>query len=325
MAKNPGMPFCSPSGACTAEMPPACFDSDDCTASATAPICDTTAGECTSCTDADGDAACELRDNGNAPYCVTEGASAGACAACLDSTHCTEAAPVCDAAAGTCGACKEHSDCAEFSGVCDAGVCADESEVVYVREMNSSDVNDCSRGTPCTTITRGLAAVATDNQNKHFIRILDNANYSGISLSNVTVSIIGSNGTRITAITDSQPAITVGAETSLTLDTLTIRSIGINADGVSCRQINSTLRVENVIIRDNANLGIDINSCRLEVARSVISGNLGGGIKISDAAFTITNSYIIDNGSETAPFGGIQILNGLTRGGSIAPFLEPAR
>lgn len=306
--KNGAAPFCNTNtGRCTPEVPPDCTTSANCT-TPEAPICDTDVGECVSCSDGGGDAACEARNGAAARFCVTDGAGAGSCVQCIDDAACTADAPVCDPTAKTCSACKEHSDCAAYSGVCDAGACAPESEVVYVRQMNSSDANDCSKATPCTTLNRAVAAVTADKENKHFIRILDNLNYGeNLSLSNVAVTIIGNDGTRLTAPTDGQPAIVVGAATSLSLDTLTIRSTGNAADGIRCREDDSSLRIENATIRDNTNVGLDVFGCQLIVERSVISGNLGGGVRISDAPFTIINSYILANGSGTSQFGGMVI------------------
>ena len=312
--KNAGTPFCSPDGACTADVPPACFDSDDCTASATAPICDTVAGVCESCNDGGGDAACEMRDGGNAPFCVTDGAGAGACASCLDNTHCTADAPVCNAAAGTCSACKEHSDCAAYSGVCDAGACADESEVVYVQQMNSADTNDCSKDMPCTTINRGLAVVAADNQSKHFIRILDSANYSeNITVNGVTLSLIGNDDTRITGGIDNQPTITVAAGSILTLDTMTVRSAANSSTGIQCLASTSSVQLDRVIVEDNPGFGIEVSGCLLAVARSLIANNRSGGITITSAGFDITNSFIAGNGSATSQVGGVIITNSTSR------------
>jgi hypothetical protein len=314
-AKNGTTPFCNTNtGRCTQEVPPDCTISTDCTMPA-APICDTGVGECESCNDGGGDAACEARNGDAAPFCVTQGDGVGSCAQCLDSAACTADAPVCDPTARTCGACKEHSDCAAFSGVCDAGACAPESAVVYVAK-SGTDSGDCTMGAPCLTLPYARDEVQADNSNKHFIRILDVDNYAGTSggaltLTNIDISIIAA-GATITSIDNNRPIIDVGANTDITLDGVTIRAAGTGVDGVRCQSTGSRVRLEDVLVNGNQNIGVNMSGgCELIIERSVISGNLAGGIKISDAAFTITNTYIVDNGNGAALFGGIQILNGV--------------
>lgn len=310
--KNQGTPFCSPDGTCMAMMPPECVSSENCADTPLTPICDLNAGMCKRCDEVADQVACEMLDGGAVPYCDRDGDDDrdGTCAACLQADHCDATAPVCDPAARTCSACKAHDDCAAYSGVCDGGSCALESDVIYVRQMDGLDANDCSKGTPCKTINRALMLVAGSKQ---FIRILDSANYSeNITVDGVTVFIIGNDGTRITGGIDNQPAITVDAGSSLTLNTLTVRSVGINAHGIQCGAGDSRVQLERVTVSGNQGIGVNLSGgCEAIVDRSLISGNLDGGIKISEAAFTITNNYIMDNGDGTSAFGGIQISNGL--------------
>jgi hypothetical protein len=62
--------------------PPAaeCSSDAQCTR-ADEPICDTSVGECKPCNDAGGDAACEARNGGAAPFCVAQGDGVGSCEA----------------------------------------------------------------------------------------------------------------------------------------------------------------------------------------------------------------------------------------------------
>jgi hypothetical protein len=300
--RSPDTPICSSNGECI----DGCRNLVDCNRAN--PICDTSTGVCGPCTGTGPDDTCMARDDG-ANYC-----NGSSCVECLDNTHCNEARPICDGT-NTCAVCKEHSDCAAYSGVCgDDGACAAEAAVVYVRQMNSADTNDCSKGSPCTTIGRALMVVGGDTENKKFIRILDSANYSeNLTLNGVTVSIIGNDGTRITGGIDNQPTISVGAASTIALETLTIRSTGINANGLQCGSGNSHVRLERIIVNDNEGIGVNISGgCELVLERSVIAGNLDGGIKLVDAPFTIANNYILNNGDVSSLFGGIQIFNGVT-------------
>jgi hypothetical protein len=324
--KNPGAPFCSPDGTCMAMMPPECVSSENCTDTPLTPICDTSVGMCKGCDEVADQTACEMLDGGAVPYCDRDGDEDrdGTCAACLDSGQCNATTPVCDPAARTCSACKAHDDCAAYSGVCDGGACADESEVVYVAKTGA-DSGDCTKGAPCLSLPYARDKVQADNANKHFIRILDQDNYAGtaggaFTLTNVDVTIIAV-GATITSIDNNRPIIDVGANTDITLDGVIIRASGTGVEGARCQSNDSRVQVENVTVDGNQSIGINIGGgCEVVVERSIVSGNRGGGIKVSEAPFTITNSYIMDNGGGTSAFGGIQISNGLTADPQVLAF-----
>jgi Right handed beta helix region len=308
--KNQETPFCSPSGACIDMMPPQCVDSDGCAQTPLTPICDTDVGMCKGCDEVDDQDACEALQEGAVPYCAGD----GSCAACLEHDHCGSDAPVCDPDAKTCGACKQHSDCVLRSDVCGGdGKCIPASEVVYVAK-SGSDNGDCIQGAPCASLPYARDKVQTDNLNKHVIRILDADNYAGtaggaFTLSGIDVTIFAV-GATLTSIDNNRPVIDIGVNTDLTLDGVIVNTNASGADGVRCQSSDSRVTLQKVTVTGNRGVGINVSGgCELIADRSLISGNLGGGIKILGAPFTITNNYILDNGGTSSSFGGIQILN----------------
>jgi hypothetical protein len=314
MDKNEEAPFCNrDSGECIDMMPPDCVDSDGCKDTPSTPICDTRVGMCKRCDEVDDQDACTMVDSGNVPYCAVMGDNAGSCVQCLDEMQCNSGNPVCDQATNTCASCTEHDHCADYSGVCDGGACAADSAVIYVRQADGLNANDCSKAMPCKTLNRAIAALTADRK---FVRILDGANYTeNLTINGLTATIIGSPATRITGGTDDQPAISVGAGSSLTLDTLAVQSsgLGTGAHGIQCLASTSSVRLVDVIVRDNPGVGVEVSSCLLTVERSVIRDNEAGGIAITAAGFDITNSFIVGNGSSASDVGGILITNGTSK------------
>jgi hypothetical protein len=87
-------------------------------------------------------------------------------------------------------------------------------------------------------------------------------------------------------------------------------------DGIQCTA-NGALRVHEAVITDNAESGIEIDSCELTVSRSTISFNRGGGIFMfmsglgTPKPITIINNFIHNNGqTATSPVGGMALLPG---------------
>jgi hypothetical protein len=295
-----GTPICNIDGQCVA----GCGSNMDCDLGS--PVCNMTTGVCGPCSGAGLNETCMMREEG-ADYC-----SDGACVECTDSMHCDSDAPVCGANK-QCGVCEKHSDCDRHSGICGSdGQCISASEVVYVAK-SGTDSGACIQGAPCASLPYAIGQVQADTM-KRFIRILEVDNYAGplggtLTLTGVAVTIVAE-GATITSIDSNKPALEIGAGADVTLDGAVLSTTSIGADGVRCTTSGSRITLQKVNILNNRGIGINVSGgCELIADRSLVSGNLDGGIKIVDAAFTITNNYVMGNGSASSPFGGIQILN----------------
>ena len=169
---------CNLTGACVA---PECGTSADCSSSSL-PICE---GQLCIAT-------CTLDDEcvgiAHKPYCAND----GVCVSCIESSECTDAAPVCDATQRTCRNCQLDSECA--SGVCVEanGRCATVAEIIYVTKAGV-DAGGCESGTPCATLPYALGQVDTG---RGVIRIDGGSLDIGAnSVSIATVTIDGSQTT----------------------------------------------------------------------------------------------------------------------------------
>lgn len=86
-----------------------------------------------------------------APICAAD----KVCVGCRDNTDCSGTTPICDAEDRQCRGCEADGDCT--SGICleADGVCAVESEVVFV-VPGRSDTGDCTKLAPCGTLAYAL-------------------------------------------------------------------------------------------------------------------------------------------------------------------------
>lgn len=114
-----------------------------------------------------------------APICAAD----KVCVGCRDNADCSGTTAICDAEDRKCRGCEVDGDCA--SGICleADGVCAVESEVVYV-VPGRSDTGECSKLAPCGTLQYALTKA---NAPRTVIRI-DGGQPFGV---NSTVSISG--------------------------------------------------------------------------------------------------------------------------------------
>jgi hypothetical protein len=121
---------------------------------------------------------------------------------------------------------------------------------------------------------------------------------------------------------DSGPAIRLNARSELAIQGLTIKGtsggtgIGIRceggSDGTGGVRNNGTLSVIESAIQDSETTGILATFCDVAVRRSTIDGNKGGGLRLSDGNFSITNSLIVNNGLTTVnTVGGVNLSNTL--------------
>ncbi len=104
-------------------------------------------------------------------------------------------------------------------------------------------------------------------------------------------------------------AVSVGAVT-LTLENVTVRDAdGIN-NGVSCA--GGALNLVRTTVTNNGGIGVVADTCPVTMDRSRVSENLRGGVSLTSSGYTITNSFIVDNGRTTAggsAMGGVLIAN----------------
>lgn len=226
-------------------------------------------------------------------FCVS-----GACVTCrAEMNDCGDSTPVCDD--GTCRRCERHDECA--SGVCASdGSCVAEASVVYV-SPNGSASSECTRMDPCS-LTRGVQLTPP----RQFLVLASGTHALPAPLTITgTRSLIGSGATR-PVITNSTtgPILTLGLGADVTFEYVEISGAqnsagGPQGNGIECPQANTTLRMKDSVVSQNAAAGIDGRNCTVEVSTSTFTGN-GQAIGVVDSKATIERSSFVSN--QTALF-----------------------
>jgi len=250
--------------------------SDEMCMDAAAPFCNLEGGECVSC---DGmpkpDAACAEAD-AMTPLCVD-----GACVACTaeQTGVCDQQLLLCDPAMNACAPCTEHEQCS--SGACDifVGTCFDQSTVVEVG----------GGGTQPATIAEGLVALEELWPDmlgeRRGVLVLFDGTYdetatvqAGSLLQTDADAVVfqaaeGDSPSWVnTDVMPGSPTLTVlGATTRAYLDGIAIRTNGGTTGG----------------------WGLRCNGARVDIRRSRIVANAGGGIQaLGQCDLYIENSFV---------------------------------
>jgi hypothetical protein len=203
-----------------------------------------------------------------------------------------------------------------------SGACAKASDVAYVDGTNGMDMAPCTKDMPCTKIDKAAGLKST-------------VKVSGVvkdrcSLMNVTATIVAEQGTKLMPsmngvafevkgtsnvevydlqITNAQGGgsnnVTVSDTANLTLNRVMLT--GAAANGASLT--GGHLTCISCIIATNALRGIDaLTAGTITIARSTISGNINGGIRISDdVVFQIVGNVLYHNGQTDKNSGAISV------------------
>lgn len=254
------------------------------------------------CVDGDGGVTCASNDDCTAPTPVCN-VPAEVCVQCIDNGQCTGTSPVCNA--GSCESCVTDNQC--LSEAClDDGACALPEAVIFA-SANGSDAMGCGQtsGDPCK-LSRAISE-STSERNL-------------IKLKAETFTSIGSEGFVIDGGVVDHPVTFLARGAKIIHPTsgfnFTIKGganvtfVGGNVEmgtgGLDCSG-GSTLTVIEAVVQNIGGLGIDSDNCTLEVARSTIHANTGGGIKVDTGTFVIIGNFITGNGTSNTVAGGVLI------------------
>ena len=223
----------------------------------------------------------------------------GTCVGCLDASQCPASASICDGAEHTCRGCAQDTECA--TGVCieTDGVCAAETDLLFVQATGATDTGSCPRSAPCATIRY---AIQRASATRNVIRV------TGGSLPERTVLVdkpivIDATGTSI-----GQPGVAAFdllATLSATIGGMTIRDNGSTTVSVINVPASDTLKLgpgtslsgplafmnATVLVNQAEMSGAEIvcTSGTLDIARShLLNGHIGG----SACHLTLTRSTI---------------------------------
>lgn len=224
----------------------------------------------------------------------------------------------------TCRGCVADAECG--SDVCaeHIGGCVAESNVVFVA-ATGTDTGACTRASPCLTIDFALTRIAN---NQKMIAIGDGTYAAPVQIKSFNANSLAISGP------DRDPAgvvlmggVLVDASTKSVLiegvtaansggraienrGTLTLSRVLVTGASTGLQTTNNnTLDIWDCTVSGNLNIGVDVTQTDVQMLRTVVIDNTGGGISVSNAATTIESSIIAQNGSLFSPFGGVRYQN----------------
>jgi hypothetical protein len=216
-------------------------------------------------------------------------------------------------------ACSRDTDCA--STVCGEtmAMCIDDAKTLFVAPTGD-DLNDCSRASPCKT----LSAAATKVDAGHTTIKVGMGSYTDSVLlmggTDVLISgeQIGETGTDIMFDGGGHDHVVEARTTNVVIEgmafhggksetlrsqsaTLELHHVGVydsSSGGIDCT--GCTLAAYDAHIVGHTGIGIDArNSAAISVHRTRVSGNAGGGIRVTNASFDISSCFLVGDGSST--------------------------
>lgn len=250
--------------------------------------------------DAGGSQGCTTSDecSGATPVCDPNDMVCVTCSG-TDTGACSGTAPVC-ADDNSCRSCVAHGECTLSNACLPTGGCGDDATVAYVA-ATGDNANPCTKASPCKTITYAATL------GKPYVKVESNLD-EAVVLSNVNVTILGAPGTRLTRSSSVGAIVTVSGDSDVVIEDLVIRDgLGATGHGIlvgASEPVDLTLL--RVKLLNNSGNGVNVQGGKLTMSRTLVSGNTSGGAIIS-AAFDITNSMFVANGSMTVTTGGLML------------------
>jgi nitrous oxidase accessory protein NosD len=165
-----------------------------------------------------------------------------------------------------------------------------QSSVVYVTANRGTDLNTCTRTSPCRSIAQGIATVAAGGT----VVVLDSGDYAPFTV-NKSVTVEAAPGVSALVVTTSGEGITV--TTAATTDKVILRGLTVTGQtgtttGIHVTAQLASLRIENCVVTGFAgsfpNSGIYINAAGEYFIKDTIArNNAGYGIYFVTGAGTI--------------------------------------
>ena len=242
--------------------------------------------------DADSSCSGNAQCSGATPICDVGGSKACVQCTTADATACSGATPVCGTSK-TCERCTMHAQCS--SSVClPDGSCSDGTNVAYVAVNGSGGA--CTKAMPCGTLA---AAISTS---KSVVKMAAGIvkGTTTTTIDGKAVTILADPGAKLDRDGDGPILEVRSASADVKIYDLEITGASgvAGADGVDLVPNGGMpkLALTHVKVASNQGAGIAATGGQLTVSQSTISGNLGGGVSITNADFNIVNNFIMRNG-----------------------------
>ncbi|MBZ5716058.1 hypothetical protein [Nannocystis pusilla] len=264
------------------------------------------------------------------PYCLAEGvcsgcagltscadidvstpacdADSGLCVECTadDASACGGNTPVCDAAANACTKCVDHEQCP--SGACNIATGACFEDALWVDRKAASCDGDGTQEAPFCEIQDAIEVIPTDTPT--LVRVVPGPTAYKAKIdvgSNVIAAIVGEGGAA--TIDVDVDALLVNDDARVYLKDLRFVGTSMSAgNGVVC--LNAEVWTDSVDFSSRESVAIDAIGCTLQLRRSRVYANPGGGIKVDKGTTRIENTFVTSNGSNFSQYGGIHVVSG---------------
>lgn len=221
-----------------------------------------------------------------AKYCLIE-SGIGMCVGCRDDNDCSLS---CDADTRVCRTCVEHADCTGSNACLPEGACGTNDTVIYVAD--GADMGACTFDAPCKTIAYALTQVTQD---RYHIKLSGTLNETVVVVGKRVVFLADPN----TKLTGGDPTIKM-QEATVSIYDLEI-ACGTGA-GIKS-EMGSTTQLRDVYIHGCAGKGggIEAKGGYISISRTRIASCSTGALTTdANAVFSVTNTWIYDNGTAAA-------------------------
>ncbi len=262
---------------------------------------------------------------GTANVCDVNGTKT--CVECVVSADCQMAgdpatSPVCGAD-HACHACTQNSECASSELCLPSGACAVETEVAYV-DAAGTDNTTCSKGMPCTTLTKAQLT------GRGIVRVKGVIKEASVVYATGTTLVIGTPNAKIEGNNGGQNLIQMTGTASVEFVNLAVGGTG-GTKPTNCIALiagtptlkvtggrvencqggitssGGTVTVTGATVTANGTAGITSSGGTVTVTGATVTANKGGGISVTAGGFKIANCIIAKNGDDTSDFGGVNL------------------
>ncbi|SFD58390.1 hypothetical protein SAMN02745121_00735 [Nannocystis exedens] len=212
---------------------------------------------------------------------------------------------MCDPAANACTSCVAHEQCP--SGACNIATGACFEDALWVDRQAACD-GDGSEEAPFCEIQDAIATIPTDTPTIVRVRSGPTTYKTKIDVgSNLIVAIAGEGGSA--TIDVDVDALLVNDDARVYLKDLRFVGSSMSAgNGLVC--LNAEVWTDRVEFSSRESVAVDAIGCTLQIRRSRLYANPGGGIKVDKGKARIENSFVTSNGGNFSQYGGVHVVSG---------------
>jgi hypothetical protein len=214
-----------------------------------------------------------------------------------DATACTGDRPVCEDTA--CRACLEHDECA--SGACNllTGACFTGALELWVDD-DAAGGGDGSMGMPFQEIREATTSLIAGDTG--IVHVAPGQYLESVAIKAQTVVAI---------LTDPGDGSSIDVDNALDVDTdgtVFWQFGGLSGEASrAVRCIGGTAWIDDAVVSQSTNLGVDATDCTVVLRRSSVDSNDAGGIRAVGGTLRVENGFVTRNGGFSSAVAGIGV------------------